>query len=104
MKKVSFLVIGLMLALTAVLANTFTVTNNSDQAIKRLLAREKGKKSWGEFNIGRGIAPGKSMTIEWGDSTEGTDCNWTLKAVFADGSESGEAQFDFCEDPDIEFE
>ncbi|MCB1147988.1 MAG: hypothetical protein KDK38_14405 [Leptospiraceae bacterium] len=82
----------------------FTVTNNSDSKIVKLLAKEAGKSQWGSFNIGGGIAPGKSIKIEWSESTDGTDCEWSLIAHFADGSKSDAASFDFCENPEIEFD
>ena len=37
------------------------------------------------------------MELIWDKSTDNGNCEWHLKAVFADGSESDPAKFDFCE-------
>ncbi|HYR29510.1 MAG TPA: hypothetical protein VEU30_13650 [Thermoanaerobaculia bacterium] len=82
----------------------FEVTNNSGQGIKKIMVSEDGS-SWGQFNIGKGIAAGATVTLVWDESTNGESCEQYFKAVFADGSESEAAQFDFCEaDVALEFE
>ena len=81
---------------------TFKVKNTTDEKITKLLASEDGKE-YGNFDIGAGIAPGKSMTLEWDKKTEDKSCEWYFKAVFADGEESEPVKFDFCEE-DLELE
>src|SRR5438309_992937 len=83
---------------------SFKVTNSTDSKITRLLASEDGKE-YGNFELSReGIAPGKTITLTWDKSTNSRGCNWYLKAVFADGSESEAKKFDFCEkDLEVEF-
>ena len=63
---------------------SFNVHNSTDTRITKILVSEN-RKSWGQFNIGRGIQP------QW------------VKAVFADNTEAKPAKFDFCED-DLEIE
>lgn len=81
---------------------SFSVKNTTKVKITKLLASEDGK-TYGNFDIGGGIAPGKSMTLQWDKSTDGSGCEWHFKAVFADGDESESKKFDFCED-DLELE
>jgi hypothetical protein len=82
---------------------SFKVTNSTSQTIKKLLASEAGEK-YGYFDIGAGIAPGKTITLVWDKSTNGESCSKHFKAVYADGSESEPAEFDFCEsDVALEF-
>jgi hypothetical protein len=83
---------------------SFKVTNSTDSKITRLLASEDGKE-YGNFELSReGIAPGKTVKLTWDKSTNNRGCNWYLKAVFADGSESEAKKFDFCEaDLEVEF-
>ncbi len=82
---------------------SFKVTNNTNSTIKKLLVAEAGKK-YGYFDIGKGIAPGKTMTLVWDKSTNNEACVQYFKAVFADGSESEPVKFNFCEeDLDLEF-
>ena len=76
---------------------SFKVTNNTDTKIKKLLVAEAGKK-YGYFDIGAGIAPGKTVTLVWDKSTNSENCVQYFKAIYADGSESEPAKFDFCED------
>lgn len=81
---------------------SFKVINNTDSTIKKLLVSEDGKK-YGFFDIGAGIAPGKSATLVWNKSTDNEDCDQWVKAVYADKSESKPVKFDFCEE-DLELE
>jgi len=76
---------------------SFKVTNNTDTTIKKLLVAEPGKK-YNYFDIGKGIPPGKTVTLVWDKSTNNQACVQYFKAVYADGSESEPAKFDFCED------
>lgn len=82
---------------------SFTVHNTTKDKITRLLASEDGKE-YGSFDVGRaGIGPGETMTLKWDKSTNKSSCNWYIKAVFADGSETESKKFDFCEE-DLELE
>lgn len=82
----------------------FTVTNNTDTKISKILVSEDGEE-YGYFNIGGGIPAGKTVTLVWDSSTNGESCQQYFKAVFANGEESEPQQFDFCEeDVAIEFE
>src|SRR6266404_4571278 len=74
----------------------FKVHNKSNSKIVKLLASPDGKK-YGVFDIGAGIKAGGTMELIWDKSTDNGNCEWHLKAVFADGSESDPAKFDFCE-------
>lgn len=76
---------------------SFKVTNNTDLTIKKLLVAEAGKK-YGYFDIGNGIAPGKTVTLVWDKSTNNEACVQYFKAVYSDDTESEPAKFDFCED------
>jgi hypothetical protein len=94
------IVVG-MAGLTVTNANsavdyTFKVHNKSSSKIVRILASEDGKK-YGNFDVGAGIKAGATMELVWDKSTDSGNCEWHLKAVFADGSESEPAVFDFCE-------
>ena len=81
---------------------SFKVHNTTKDTIKKLLASEDGK-SFGFFDIGKGIKPGEKMTLVWDKSTNDGACEHYFKAVFADGEESKAVKFDFCED-DLELE
>jgi hypothetical protein len=76
---------------------SFKVTNNTDMTIKKLLVAEPNKK-YGYFDIGKGIPPGKTVTLVWDKSTNNQGCVQWFKAVYSDGTESEAATFDFCED------
>lgn len=75
---------------------TFKVNNKSQSTITSLLASEDGK-TYGVFDIGKGISPGQTTTLVWDKSTDNGNCEWWIKAKFADGGESPAAKFDFCE-------
>jgi len=110
MKK-KLLVIGLIVSLVvpvlyatdAVAEYKFTVKNSSKSKIVGLFAREAGKKEWGAFDVGSGIASGKTETMHWDASTNSSGCVWEIMAKYADGSSSAPAKFDFCKETDIEF-
>lgn len=106
--RMSFLAVALVLtSFTASRAQSsefsFKVYNKTDTAIKKLLVSEDGK-TYGYFDIGGGIAAGKSMTLVWDKSTDNEKCVQWFKAVYADKSESAPVKFDFCEDElELEF-
>ena len=70
------------------------VRNNSNKKIVKVLASADGEK-YTVFHTGNGIKPGQTVDLAW-DKSNGHDCQWYLKAIFADTSESAPAQFDFC--------
>jgi len=76
---------------------SFKVKNTTKQKITKLLASEDGK-TYGNFDIGKGIAPGQTVTLVWDKSTDEEDCDQYFKAVFDDGEESEAENFDFCEE------
>jgi hypothetical protein len=83
---------------------TYKVHNKSRSTITALLASEDGK-TYGSFDIGKGIAPGQTVTLVWDKSTDNGNCEQWIKAKFADGGVSPAAKFDFCEaDLVLEFE
>lgn len=83
---------------------TYKVHNKSKSTITALMASEDGK-TYGAFDIGKGIAPGQIVTLVWDKSTDEGNCEQWIKAKFADGGVSPAAKFDFCEeDLVLEFE
>jgi hypothetical protein len=76
---------------------TFKVKNENVQRITKLLASEDGKK-YLDFDIGKGIDVGETMTLKWDKSTNKTGCKWYLKAVYADKSVGEAVKFDFCQE------
>jgi hypothetical protein len=75
----------------------FNVTNSTKSAITRIQVSEDGK-SWGDFNVGKGIPAGAEAQLIWDESTNSSGCEWQVKASYADGSDSEPAPFDFCEE------
>jgi hypothetical protein len=80
----------------------FKVNNNTSQTIKKILV-SKDKKTYGYFDIGKGIPAGQTVTLVWDKSTNDENCVQYFKAVFDDGEESDPVKFDFCEE-DLELE
>ncbi len=76
---------------------SFKVTNTTKEKITGLLASEDGK-TYRKFDVGAGIEAGGTITLAWDKSTDGSNCGWFFKAVFAGGDESEAEEFDFCED------
>ncbi|MBW6424856.1 hypothetical protein KX729_25745 [Rhizobium sp. XQZ8] len=76
---------------------SFTATNTTKSSITKVLVSED-KKTWGYFEIGKGIKPGATADLVWDKSTNSESCKQWVKAAYADGSESEPAKFDFCED------
>jgi hypothetical protein len=81
---------------------SFKVHNTTKDKITKLLASEDGK-SYGFFDIGKGIKPDETITLKWDKKTNDSGCKWYFKAVYADGDESEAKKFDFCEE-DLELE
>ena len=75
----------------------FKVHNVGRNVILALMVSENGK-NYGKFDIGDGIEPGETVTLVWDKSTDNSNCEWYIKAVFDDGEQSPAKKFDFCED------
>ena len=75
----------------------FKVHNNTQHTIINLITSESGEEA-SEFDIGDGIGPGQSTTLEWDRSTDNSHCEWAFSAVYADGSYSEPVMINFCED------
>ncbi len=96
---IASLFVGMIFVNNAIAAGTeysFKVHNNTRVKMTKLLVSED-KKEWGYFDIGSGIAAGENMTLVWDSSTNNEGCDQYVKAAYADGSESEEAKFNFCE-------
>ena len=78
-------------------AFTFKVHNNTRHKIVGLVASESGEEA-GEFDVGNGIAPGKTATFQWDRSTDDSNCEWAFSAVYEDGTYSEPVMINFCED------
>ncbi len=83
-------------AMDAQAEDSFVAHNTTKVAIKQMLVSQDGK-TWGGFDIGKGIAAGESVTLVWAASTDNENCKQFVKAVFADGEEGEPVKFDFCE-------
>jgi hypothetical protein len=81
---------------------SFKLSNNTASKIVGIEVSDDGE-SWGKFDIGSGIKAGTTSTLVWDASTDEGACEWTFRAKFADGSESEDVDFDFCEE-DLELE
>lgn len=75
----------------------FKVTNATSSPIKKLQV-STDNKTWGDFDVGSGIGPGKTETMVWDSSTDGENCEQWIRAKFADGSTSPASKQDFCAD------
>ena len=77
---------------------SFTVHNTTNDRITKLLASQDGQ-NYESFDVGgAGISPGQTVTLNWDKSTDDSRCEWIIKAVFDDGSETPAKKFDFCEE------
>ena len=74
----------------------FKVHNNTNHAITKILVSEDGK-TYGNFDIGDGIASKATVELVWNESTNNEDCSQYFKAEFDNGEESKPVKFDFCE-------
>ena len=83
---------------------SFKVHNKTSVGITKVLVKEAGG-SWGAFDVGTMIKPGATAKLVWAGHTNTQDCEQWIKVVYADGSETKAAKFDFCEtDLELEFE
>ena len=100
-RKLSLCALTVAVSLTFIYANTrmdyrFKIHNKSKSKITKVMASPDGKK-YGLFDIGSGIKGGETVELVWDQSTDNGNCEWYLKALFADGEWSEPAEFDFCE-------
>lgn len=98
----AIVVVGLMSAITPVVRADFRfkVINNTSHTIVHLLVSEHGEEA-SEFDIGKGIGAGRTETLVWDRSTDKSNCEWAITAVYSDGTYSDPVTVNFCE-PDLE--
>src|SRR6185295_9637800 len=98
-KRIILLVSALMLVSFGVInahaSYTFKVHNKTEHNIVKLLASDDGN-TYRNFDIGDGIASGKTVTMEWAQSTDDGNCGWFFKAKLDSGEETAPVEFDFC--------
>jgi hypothetical protein len=83
---------------------SFKVENKTKVKITKILV-SVDKKTWGHFDIGKGIPAGETVKLVWSKETDDEPCKQWVKAVYADDEEAEAAKFDFCEaDLEIVFE
>ena len=95
--SLAIIVIGSSVASAQDSEFSFKIVNSTDVTIKKLMVSIDGKK-WGFFDIGTGVAAGKTAEMVWSKSTDTEPCKQWVKAVYADKSESKPVKFDFCEE------
>ena|SRR5436190_23497282 len=108
LKKI--LLVGCALVLTTILppiargdGYSFKVKNTTKETITKILVSEDGEK-YGYFDIGKGIKPGETVTLNWDKATNSESCHQWFKAVWESGEEGKPVKFDFCEkDLELEF-
>lgn len=81
----------------------FKVKNATESRIVKLQVSEN-KKEWGDFDVGRGIAAGKTETMVWDASTDNEGCKQWIRAKFSDDTYSEPSKQNFCEDLDTPIE
>lgn len=81
----------------------FKVKNATESRITKLQVSED-KKTWGDFDVGRGIGAGKTETMLWDSSTDNEGCDQWIRAKFSDGTYSEASKQNFCEDLDTPIE
>lgn len=80
---------------------TFTVTNNTDQAILEIWVSPDDEE-WSQFELSEeGIPSGGAATVAWAEHTSDSPCEWYISFVFEDESESDAVLVDFCAEPNI---
>lgn len=89
--------LALVVCASTASAYEFVVSNKTSVKITGIQASEDGK-TWGAFDVKGGVAAGADMNLVWSSETDDSGCEWQVKALYADGSESEPAPFDFCED------
>ena len=79
---------------------TFSVENQTAQAIVQVLVSEDGN-DWGYFNLDGNVASGETGTMTWGEHTNNEACVQWIQVGFEDGTSSEASQFDFCNNPSL---
>jgi maltose-binding protein MalE len=75
---------------------SFKVHNTTKEKITKILVSEDGEK-YGYFDIGDGIKPDETVTLNWDKTTNSQKCTQWFKAVWESGEEGKPVKFNFCE-------
>jgi hypothetical protein len=81
--------------------NRIKVSNATEKKIAKVLVSSDGE-NYTAVNMPNGIKPRQTVQINWQRRT--SDCHWTLKAQYADRSESAPTSVNVCQsDVTVEF-
>ena len=102
-KSVRTALLALAIALPAMSVHAeqyyFYVKNSTTSNITKLQV-SPDKATWGDFDVGSGIAPGENAKMNWAPTTNDQPCEQWIRAKFADGATSPPSKQDFCKDMD----
>ncbi len=92
------------MSLLAQVASEFRVVNDGSSTIIGLEIKENGSNRWQTLTLTNGnLTPGTEATFVWSERSANSDCVWSIRAIYADGTSEPSA-FDFCTETSLTFE
>lgn len=103
MKRMLAFVIPIALLATPVLAKTikFNFKNSTTTNVTEFCLSAPSTDNWEENLVSAPIGPGESVASS---ITQTDTCVYDVKTVFADGSETEDRGWNFCDDPAYDIE
>lgn len=84
------------------LADSFTLYNKASATIVAVYVSPSSQDRWGSNVLSGTVSPGRSATFTW-DKDAPDDCNWDVRAEFADGTHAEVRNVDFCKTDHVTF-
>lgn len=83
-------------------ADSFNIHNKTSHEMTALYVSPSSKDTWGDNTLDGTIPAGQDGTFTWGKGSS-DECNWDVKAEFADGSHAELQNVDFCTVTEVTF-
>jgi hypothetical protein len=83
-------------------ADSFTLHNKTSHEMTELYVSPTSKSSWGPNVLSGTVTAGDDGTFTWSKDAS-DECNWDVRAEFADGSYAEVTNVDFCTVNEVTF-
>ncbi len=98
----TLLALAVAVCVAPALADSFTLHNKATEKIVALFVSPSSRINWGH-NVLHGTVPaGHSGTFTWSKNAP-DECDWDVRAEYADGTYAEVRNVDFCKVDDVTF-
>ena len=94
--------LAIAICVAPALAESFTLHNKTSEKIVALYVSPTSMNSWGNNILSETVAAGHDATFTWNKNAP-DECDWDVRAEFADKSYAEVKNVDFCSTDEVTF-